>query len=282
MYWWLIKLLKKKVRRTQSANQAATPAPAMLSEAELERYSRHIILKEIGGAGQKKLKEAKVLVVGVGGLGAPALQYLAAAGCGTIGLIDEDVVEHSNLQRQVIHMDKHLGMPKVFSAQTLLQEQNPFISLRPYHRRFDHTCAPLIEEYDLILDCSDNSQTRYLLNQLCFDYQKPLIGAALSSWEGQISCFHLEENAPCYECIFPKAIQTGSSQAGEEFSCSQIGIASPITGVLGSMMALEAVKIIVGVGAPLSSQMLIYNGLHGTVLQVKTKKDAACSSCAAL
>jgi molybdopterin/thiamine biosynthesis adenylyltransferase len=167
-------------------------------EAELNRYARHIILREVGGPGQRALKEARVLVIGAGGLGSPALLYLAAAGVGTIGVIDDDVVDASNLQRQVIHSDARIGMPKVFSAQAAVEALNPFVTLRPYNRRLTdaRVAAELFADYDLILDGSDNFDTRYLVNRACVAAGKPLIAAAMTQWEGQISLYDPARGGP--------------------------------------------------------------------------------------
>ncbi len=161
-------------------------------------------MREIGGTGQKRLKNAKVLVIGAGGLGSPALLYLAAVGVGTIGVIDDDVVDNSNLQRQVIHPDAAIGMPKVFSAQKAMEAQNPFVAVRPYQRRLSAEMADdLFAEYDLILDGTDNFATRYLANEVAVRSGKALISGALSQWEGQISVFNPAQGGPCYQCVFP-------------------------------------------------------------------------------
>ena len=194
-------------RKAQGNGSSDTPPQAgTFSQSELERYARHIVLREIGGPGQKKLKQAKVLVIGAGGLGAPALQYLAAAGVGEIGVIDDDLVENANLQRQVIHRDEDIGLPKVFSAQNAMLAQNPHIVVRPYHRRLSADIAKdLFAEYDVILDGTDNFETRYLVNKTAAALGKPLISGALSQWEGQLSIFDPSNGAPCYQCIFPQA-----------------------------------------------------------------------------
>jgi molybdopterin/thiamine biosynthesis adenylyltransferase len=175
-----------------------------LQPQEIERYARHLYLREIGGPGQQRLKAARVLVIGAGGLGAPALLYLAASGVGTIGVIDDDAVELSNLQRQVIHATDRLGQPKVLSAATALAALNPHVAIRPHHRRLDAAGAEaLIAEYDLVLDGTDNFDTRYLVNRLCARAGKPLVGAALGQWEGQLAVWDPARGGPCYECVFP-------------------------------------------------------------------------------
>lgn len=250
--------------------------PGAFSDTELDRYARHIVLREVGGAGQKALKDAKVLVVGAGGLGAPALQYLAAAGVGTIGVIDDDTVENANLQRQVIHRDDTIGMPKVFSAQAAMQAQNPFVEVRPYHRRLTPDIAPeLVAEYDLVLDGTDNFETRYLVNDVCVAGAVPLVSGALSQWEGQLSVFDPARGAPCYRCIFPDAPAPHLAP-----SCSEAGVLGPLPGVVGAMMAVEAVKLITGAGAPMRGQMLIYDALYGETRCVRVAPRADCATCA--
>lgn len=252
------------------------PQPqATFNETELNRYARHIVLRELGGPGQKKLKAAKVLVIGAGGLGAPALQYLAAAGVGTIGVIDDDTVENANLQRQVIHRDQDIGEPKVFSAKAAMEAQNPFVEVRPYHRRLEEDiAAELFGEYDLILDGTDNFETRYLANRTAAALKKPLISGALSQWEGQLSVFDPANGAPCYQCIFPEAPAEGLAP-----SCSEAGVIGPLPGVIGSMMAVEAVKLITGAGAPLRGEMLIYDALYGESRKIRLSPRGDCPVC---
>ena len=267
-----------RVRARAQGIEAARAVPdrkAAFSEAELERYARHIVLREIGGAGQKALKNARVLVIGAGGLGAPALQYLAAAGVGTIGVIDDDVVDGSNLQRQVIHTDARIGMPKVFSAEAAMTALNPFIEVRPYKRRLtEEIGAELFAAYDVILDGTDNFTTRYLSNALAVAQGKPLISGALSQWEGQISVFDPARGAPCYQCIFPEAPAAGLAP-----SCAEAGVLSPLPGVIGAMMAVEAVKLITGAGQALRGEMLIYDALWGETRRIALKRRAECPAC---
>lgn len=248
---------------------------AGFSEAELERYARHIVLREVGGPGQKRLREARVLVIGAGGLGAPVLTYLAAAGVGTIGVIDHDEVSNSNLQRQVIFRDADIGKPKVFAAQAALVALNPFITVRPYHRRLTEEIAvDLMRDYDLVLDGTDNFDTRFLVNRSAVAAGKPLISGAISQWEGQISVFDPGHDAPCYECIFPKAPADGLAP-----TCAEAGVMGPLPGVIGAMMAGEAVKLITGAGAPLRGEMLIYDALYGESRKLKLSRRADCPVC---
>lgn len=267
------------VRRRADTAQPNTPAtpdrPAKMSGSELSRYSRHLILREIGGQGQNALRDAKVLVVGAGGLGSPALQYLAAAGVGMIGVIDDDVVEAPNLQRQTIHTDAMIDTPKVHSAADAMQAQNPHIEVRSYARKLTaDIAADLIAEYDLVLDGCDNFETRYLVNAACVAAGKPLIGAALSQWEGQISVFDPAHDAPCYACIFPAAPAPGLSA-----TCAEAGVLGPLPGVVGSMMAVEAVKVITNAGEALRGRMMIYDALYAETRVISAKRRADCAVC---
>ena len=263
-----------------NARRRQAESPAMqsgtFSEAELDRYARHIVLRELGGGGQKKLKQAKVLVVGAGGLGSPALLYLAAVGVGTIGVIDADVVDNSNLQRQVIHRDEDIGIAKVFSAERAMKAQNPAVAIRPYHRRLsEENASELIADYDLVLDGTDNFDTRYLVNRVCVAAGIPFISGALSQWEGQISVFDPTKGTPCYQCVFPKAPAPHLAP-----SCAQAGVLGPLPGVIGAMMAVEAVKTITEAGATLHGTMLIYDALYGESRQFTVQRRADCPTCA--
>jgi len=258
----------------------ATPEPAVATgeyaREELPRYMRHIMLREIGGPGQKKLKAARVLVIGAGGLGSPALMYLAAAGVGTIGVIDDDEVEDTNLQRQIAHTDDRIGMAKVFSAEAAMKAVNPYVEVRPYHRRLDvELVDDLVADYDLVLDGTDNFATRYLANAACVKAGVPLISGALTQWEGQVSVFHPAGGAPCYECVFPEAPAEGLAP-----SCAEAGVAGPLPGVVGSMMAVEAVKVITGAGEALLGRMMIYDALYGDTRVIKLARREDCAACA--
>lgn len=245
-------------------------------EAELDRYARHILLREIGGPGQQRLKAAKVLVVGAGGLGSPALLYLAAAGVGTIGVIDADVVEGSNLQRQIIHADARIGLPKVQSAEIAMRALNPFIEVRPYQRRLeDEGAAALIAEYDLILDGTDNFDTRYLVNRVCADLGKPLISAAITQWEGQIALYDPARGGPCYQCVFPERPLPGMVP-----TCAEAGVAAPLPGIIGAMMAMEAVKHLTGAGEALRGRLMIFDALYAEARVIGVKKRPDCPVCA--
>lgn len=274
-YRAVLRQLRSRVTGIAAAPLMDTEKPKTLSETELNRYARHIVLREVGGAGQKALRDAKVLVIGAGGLGAPALQYLAAAGVGTIGVIDDDTVENANLQRQVIHKDAAIGMPKVFSAQKEMEAQNPYVTVRPYNRRFtDDIAAELVAEYDLVLDGCDNFETRYLVNATCVAGKVPMISGALSQWEGQLSVFDPAANGPCYECVFPTAPAPHLAP-----SCAEAGVIGPLPGVVGAMMALEAIKMITGAGTPLRGQMMIYDALYGESRQIALGPRTDCPVC---
>ena len=194
---------------------------------------------------------------------------------GTIGVIDDDLVENANLQRQVIHRDQDIGMPKVFSAEAAMRAQNPHVDVRPYHRRLtDEIAEELFADYDLILDGTDNFDTRYLVNRVAVKLGKPLISGALSQWEGQLSLFHPKAGGPCYQCIFPEAPAAGLAP-----SCSEAGVIGPLPGVVGSMMAVEAVKQITGAGATLRGEMLIYDALYGESRKIRLAPSAECPVC---
>src|SRR6056297_863834 len=265
-------------REAEAAQAAEAQAPKPLfSQSELDRYARHIVLRELGGPGQKALKEARVLVIGAGGLGSPALLYMAAAGVGTIGIIDDDVVENSNLQRQVIHRDADIGRPKVQSAMEAMQAQNPAVVVRPYQRRLSADIAPeLFAEYDVILDGTDNFDTRYLANAAAVAAGKPLISGAMSQWEGQLSIFDPARGTPCYQCIFPERPADGLAP-----SCAEAGVLGPLPGVVGAMMAGEAIKLIAGAGQPLLGEMLIHDALWGETRKIALQRREDCPVCGA-
>ncbi|OQW55187.1 MAG: adenylyltransferase [Proteobacteria bacterium SG_bin9] len=231
----------------------------MLNAAELERYARHIVMRDVGGQGQAALKKARVLVVGAGGLGAPALMYLAAAGVGTLGVADDDTVSLSNLQRQVIHTTDDVGKPKVESAGTAIAALNPHVAFRAHPVRITAAnVMQLIGEYDVVLDGSDNFTTRYLVSDACFLAKRPLITAALGVFDGSLTTIRAHEtNAageknPTYRCLFPEAPPPGTVP-----SCEEVGILGALAGVLGSMAALEAIREIVGFGEGLVGRLLM-------------------------
>ena len=269
-YRWGLKALRSRAEARQEPEKKG-----LFSETELDRYARHIVLRELGGPGQKALKEAKVLVIGAGGLGSPALMYLAAAGVGTIGVVDDDLVDNSNLQRQVIHKDSDIGLPKVQSAVAAMTSQNPYVEARAYQRRLTpEIAADLFAEYDVILDGTDNFDTRYLANATCVALGKPLISGALSQWEGQVSVFAAHRGTPCYQCIFPEAPAAGLAP-----SCAEAGVVGPLPGVVGAMMAVEAVKLISGAGQALLGEMFIYDALWGETRKIAIHPREDCPIC---
>jgi len=271
-YIVVIKRLKKKAHAG-----IAPPQGGLFSERELDRYARHIVLREIGGAGQQRLKSARVLVIGAGGLGAPLMLYLGAAGVGTIGVVDDDTVSLSNLQRQVLHNDERIGMEKVFSAQIALSKLNPFVTVLPYNRRLSgENARALLDGFDLVLDGSDNFATRYLVNETCVALGVPLIAGAISQWEGQLSFYHPREGGPCYACVFPSAPAEGLAP-----SCAEAGVMGALPGVVGSMMAVEAIKYITSAGEPLLGEMLIYDSLYGENRKLRIKRRPDCPVCSA-
>jgi molybdopterin-synthase adenylyltransferase len=231
----------------------------MLSTDELQRYARHIVLPEVGGPGQAKLRRARVLVVGAGGLGAPVLLYLAAAGVGTIGVVDDDVVALSNLQRQVIHATPDLGMPKVDSAAAMIHRLNPHVEVETYGTRLTaQNALDLIGRHDLVADGSDNFATRYLVADACYFARKPLVTAALGPFDGMLTTIRAHERGadgepnPTYRCLFPEPPPPGTVPA-----CAEAGVMGALAGVMGSMMALEAIREIVGFGEGLVGRLLM-------------------------
>jgi len=253
------------------------PAPAAnkLGPDELNRYARHIVLREIGGPGQKALKAAHVVVIGAGGLGSPALLYLAAAGVGRITVVDDDTVDVSNLQRQVIHRTADEGRHKAESAIAAMQALNPHVEVRAVVGRLSEENGPvLVADADVILDGTDNFETRYLANALAVAAKIPLVSGALSQWEGQISVFDPANGAPCYRCIFPEPPAPGLAP-----SCSEAGVMGPLPGVVGAMMAAETVKLITGAGASLRGGMLIYDALWGETRRIGLQRREGCPVC---
>jgi molybdopterin/thiamine biosynthesis adenylyltransferase len=238
------------------------PSPP-LSHDEIERYARHLVLPEVGGAGQQKLKRARVLMVGAGGLGAPVLHYLAAAGVGTLGIVDDDTVSLSNLQRQVIHATASVGQPKVASAQTAILAINDHVAVETHALRLDDTsAADLIPRYDIVVDGSDNFETRYLLADACAAAQRPLVSAALGRFDGSLTVLTpyatTAEGTPCpsYRDLFP-----APPPAGLVPSCAQAGVLGALPGVIGSLQAMEVIKLITGIGTPLIGRLLLYDAL---------------------
>lgn len=246
-----------------------------LSETEIERYARHIVLREIGGKGQKALKAARVAVIGAGGLGSPALLYLAAAGIGTLRVIDDDAVSLSNLQRQILHGTAQIGQPKAQSAAKALGAINPHVTIEPIEEKIQATNAEaLLSEIDLVLDGCDSFETRSVVNAACVSLKIPLISGAISQWEGQISLFDPARGGPCYACLFPE-----EPAAGLAPSCAEAGVVGALPGIVGAMMAAEAIKRIVGIGAELRGAMQVVDVLWGENRRIATKADPCCRIC---
>ena len=244
----------------------------MLSKKEIIRYNRHLILPEIGSMGQLKLKQAKVLVVGAGGLGCPVLQYLTAAGVGEIGICDFDFIDESNLQRQVLFGSEDIGKPKAKRAAQKLANLNPFIKLNIHHTLLaKNNVFEVFENYDIIVDCSDNFPTRFLINDACVIKKKPLVFGAIYKFEGQITVFNYR-NGPTYRCLFPE-----EPVSSETLSCSQIGVMGVLPGIIGSYQAMEVIKIITGIGEVLSGKLLLIDTLklEHNLLTIKRNTEAA-------
>lgn len=233
----------------------------MFSKDEIERYKRHLVLKEIGGAGQKKLAEAKVLIIGAGGLGAPVALYLAAAGVGTLGIIDDDTVALSNLQRQILYTTNQLGTPKVDNATDALKALNPHAEIIPYNRQLNaQNALKIIPSYDIVTDGSDNFATRYLVNDACYFARRPLVSAAVGPFDGQLTTFKAYEKNengdpnPNYRCLFPESpIQDITT------NCSDVGILGSVAGVMGTLQATEVLKEIIGIGDSLVGKLITYD-----------------------
>ena len=246
------------------------------SEEELERYARHIILREIGGPGQKRLRSAKVLVVGAGGLGSPALMYLAAAGVGRVAIVDDDSVSLSNLQRQIIHRTEDVDQLKTESAARSLKALNPGVELTLHPTRLTADNAKrLAADCDVILDGSDNFETRRLVNRTAVALGAPWVFGAIGQWEGQVAVFPAA-GRPCYECVFPVDPAPGLAP-----SCAEGGVLGALAGVIGSLMAVETVKLIVGVGAPLRGRLLLYDALYAETRVITTRPRPDCPVCGA-
>jgi adenylyltransferase/sulfurtransferase len=248
-----------------------------LTEPQIRRYARHIVLAEIGGVGQARLIAARVLVIGAGGLGAPLLQYLAAAGIGTLGVIDHDRVDLSNLQRQVIHRTTDIGVSKVESARRALLDINPEVEVVAHDERLTADNARrIVDGYDIVADGSDNFATRYLLNDVCFHLKKILVSAAILRFDGQISTYKAWQGAghPCLRCIFPAAPSEDAVP-----SCAQAGVLGALAGTLGALQASEVVKEILGIGRSLSGRLLMYDALAASFDEMAIAKRADCPTC---
>ena len=242
------------------------------TDAEIDRYARHLVLREVGGPGQQKLKAARVLIVGAGGLGAPAALYLAAAGVGTLVLADPDVVDRSNLQRQVLYAEADIGRAKVAAAADRLAGLNPHVEVDGRPIAFSpQTAGALLQDVDLVLDGTDDFAVRFSVNAACVRHAKPLVSGAIGRWTGQVGVFG---RAPCYRCLVPEI-------PPEAETCVAVGVVGALAGVIGSMMALEAIKLIVGAGEPLTGRLLIYDALAAETRTVRVAGDPDCPVCGA-
>ena len=246
------------------------------SEEQIERYSRHIILPEVGGVGQAKLLGAKVFVLGAGGLGSPALYYLAAAGVGTIGIADGDVVELTNLQRQIIHDTPRVGVKKTESAKQTIEALNPDVKVVTYAERVTaDNIREMIRDYDIVLDGSDNFPTRFLMNDAAYFEGKPLVSGSMFRFEGQVSVFQgHEEDLPCYRCLYGEPPPPGLAP-----SCNEAGILGALAGVIGVVQAVEAIKLILGVGETLAGRLLVFDALKMSFRKMEVRKDPGCQLC---
>ena len=246
------------------------------SNEQIERYSRHIILTEVGGLGQTKLLESKILVIGAGGLGSPTALYLAAAGVGTLGIIDHDIVDISNLQRQILHGTSDVGQSKVVSAKATLNEINPDVEIVMYQQRLSsENVFQLFEDYDLVIDGCDNFPTRYLINDACVMMGKPNIHGSIFQFEGQVTIFY-PGKGPCYRCLYPSPPPPGMAP-----SCQEAGVFGVLPGIVGSVQAVEAIKVLLEIGDPLIGQLLLFDALGMSFKRMRLHQDSECPICGA-
>jgi molybdopterin/thiamine biosynthesis adenylyltransferase len=246
-----------------------------MNDHQLLRYSRHILLEEIGIGGQQRLLDANALIIGLGGLGSPAALYLGASGVGKLTLCDHDEVDFSNLQRQIIHRTSTVGQAKVTSACNTLHDINPDIECVAIPLRADETrLYELITQADVVIDCSDNFETRYAINRICLSLRKPLVSGAAVQFHGQISVYDFrKENSPCYNCLFPEDLVSA------ELRCATTGVFAPLVGIIGSMQAAEALKLLMGIDKGLSGRLINLNALDMNILQTRSTRDPSCTVC---
>jgi len=246
-----------------------------LTDAERRRYARHLVIPEVGPEGQRRLKEARVLLVGAGGLGSPAAVYLACAGVGTLGIVDADVVDESNLQRQILHTPGRVGMRKVESAARMIRELNPFVSVEMFDARLTSANADkIVPNFDVVVDGADNFPTRYLINDACVKHKKPNVHGSVFRFEGQASVF-LRGRSPCYRCLYPEPPPPGMTQ-----SCADAGVLGVLPGIIGLLQAVEVIKLILEEGEPLFGRLLVYDALAATFRELKVRANPACPYCA--
>ena len=248
-----------------------------LSQSEIERYKRHLVLKDVGGQGQQRLKAARVLCIGAGGLGSPLAMYLAAAGVGTIGIVDDDRVSLSNLQRQIAHDTPHVGVPKVESARAMIARLNPHVAVEMHQTRIDAGNAlDLVSSYDIVADGSDNFATRYLVSDACYLARRPLVFAAVGPFDGYVTTFRPHETKPdgtpwpTYRCLFPEAPPPGTVA-----NCAEVGVLGAVVGVVGTLQATEVLKELIGIGDSLAGRLLIYDALSARFQEVRYGWDRA-------
>ena len=246
-----------------------------LDSTQLDRYSRHVIMDDVGPDGQAALLDSRVLVVGAGGLGAPVIQYLAAAGVGTLGIADHDVVERSNLQRQVIHGEADIGREKVDSAGEFVESRNPDVTVERIPERVTpDTVESLVADYDVVVDASDNFRTRFLLNDACTLAGVPLSHGAIYRFEGQVTTFTAADDSPCYRCLFPEAPPDGTIP-----DCAEAGVLGVLPGTIGTIQATEVVKLLLGHGDPLVGRLLVYDAAGMTFEEVTIRQNPDCPVC---
>jgi molybdopterin/thiamine biosynthesis adenylyltransferase len=246
-----------------------------MKDQQLLRYSRHILLPEIGIEGQEKLHGSHALIIGAGGLGSPAALFLAASGVGTLTLCDNDTVDLTNLQRQIMHRTASIGMNKVDSARAALAEINPEVHVNNLKERVESArMHELVAQADVILDCSDNFATRYALNRACVQLKKPLVSGAAIRFTGQVSVFDLrQKSSPCYHCLYPENTES------EDTRCAEMGVFAPLVGIIGSLQAAEALKLLLGIGTTLCGRLLLMDALHSGLRTIKLSRDVNCPVC---
>lgn len=245
-----------------------------MDDETLLRYSRQIMLPQLGVEGQQRLCDAHVLVIGVGGLGSPVAMYLAAAGIGTLTLVDDDTVDLSNLQRQIVHNTDRIGQSKTGSASTTLHALNPLSEVRTVNSRLqDDALDAAVADADAVVDCSDNFATRFALNRTCRAHGIPLVSGAAIRWEGQVSVFDGQAGSPCYRCLY-------AEDGEEDLRCSENGVIAPLVGIIGATQALETIKLLASVGEPLGGRLLVLDGLYMQWRELRLRADPACPVCA--
>jgi sulfur-carrier protein adenylyltransferase/sulfurtransferase len=248
--------------------------PKMLTDVQKQRYSRHLLIPEVGLEGQQKLLDAKVLLIGAGGLGSPAALYLAAAGVGTLGIVDDDDVDLTNLQRQVIHNSERVGEPKVESARKTIAQLNPDVEVKPYRTRLNaDNVLDLIRDYDVIVDGADNFPTRYLLNDAAVRLRKPVVHASILGFDGQLTVF-VPYEGPCYRCLYPQPPPADLAP-----SCGANGVLGVLPGIMGLLQANETIKLVIGMGQPLVGRLLLFEALSTEFTQLRVRRDAECPVC---